>query len=451
MKSPFSAQECGRVQKQRSSSLHLALRGVALVLVLVFGLGLAPAASAQDAGKAPVLPNIYRSTTPVYTISYPFGWTVTELGPESAILAAPSSLSVLFMARQDDFYLDEDLDLTDAMTDGMVAAMLASSECMESNAGERGKFIADNGEWMTVEVTCKIDSSVTMQAVVYISARSAEDAVYMFMGATLDLLFPAQRPTYDAMVASVTFPVDGASTSTSALADAMNDGSAIAEVKVSALNVRQGPGANNSVVAVVHLGDKLTVVGPADNGWLPIITPDGSAGWVSGSTQYVTMMVSSPPQLVQESNPALTPTPAPTRRPQLQPTASPMPTPRNAGGTVQVTVIYPQDADAPAATYAFLSYYDRTAREWINRFILTDADNRATFEIPIEPDGASAVFTPGISMAALKANIDAISAGSALGFRIAADSVDEEIVLRIDATGGILIDSGALQMWGVDE
>lgn len=430
-------------------SLRLALHGAAIALILVLGLSPVLPASAQDAGDAPDLPNIYRSTAPVFTIAYPRDWTVTELGPDSVMLAAPGDMSVLFVMRQDIFYLDEDFDLADAMIDGMVAGMLTSPDCIDSQIGERGEFVADNAEWITVEVTCEIDSLTTMQAVVYLSARHAEDTVYLFMGGTLDLFFPMQRPTYDAMIASVTFPEDGAAIVAPAATDDADSDSAIAEIEVSALNVRQGPGTSYAVVSVVHRGDRCPVVGPEKNGWLPITTPDGEAGWISGAAQYVTLIYPRPPQLVQEIEP--TPTPTPTRRPQIQPTASPTPTSSSAGAVVQVTLIYPKTTGAQGATDAWLSYYDRTAGEWVNQMLLADADNRATFEIPIEPDGNSAVFTPGISIAALKDNIDAISAGDALGFRIPADSIDEEIVLRLDASGGILIESGALQMWGIDE
>lgn len=441
--------KCRRVCTFLTPSLRLALRGAALVLIVVLSLCPVLAASAQDAGDAPALPNIYRSTAPVFTIAYPRGWGVTELGPDSVLLAAPSNLSFLFTMRQDNFYFDEDLDLTAAMTDSMVAGMLASPDCTNSQVGERGEFVASNAEWVTVEATCAIDASFTLQAIIYISARPAEDAIYLFMGATMDLLFPTQRPTYDAMVASVTFPDDRVVTSASTVTDDEGGNRAIAEVKVNTLNVRQGPGTSYAVLGVVHRGDRCAVIGQEKNGWLPITTPDGQAGWISGDAQYVTFIPLPPPQLVQPINPTSTPMPRPTQQPRVQPTAGPTPKPRNEGGAVQVTLIYPQTTGAQGATYAWLSYYDRTTDAWVNRMILTDADSRATFEIPIEPDGNSAVFAPGVSMAALKDNIDAISAGDAYGFRISADSITETIVLRIDASGGILIESGALQIWGI--
>jgi hypothetical protein len=429
------------------SYARLARRSVAIVLILVLGLSPVLPASAQDAGDAPALPNIYRSTAPVFTIAYPRGWGVTELGPDSVLLAAPSNLSFLFTMRQDNFYFDEDLDLSTAMTDSMVAGMLASPDCTNSQVGERGEFVANNAKWITVEATCAIDASFTMQAIIYISAQPAEDAIYLFMGATMDLLFPTQRPTYDAMVASVTFP-DAASAAPAATDDA-GSGSAIAEIEVNTLNVRQGPGTSYAVLGVVHRGDRCPVVGQEKNGWLPITTPDGQAGWISGDAQFVTFIPLAPPQLVQHIDP--TPTPTPIRRPQIQPTASSTPTSSSEGAVVQVTLIYPETTGAQGATYAWLSYYARTTGEWVNQMLLTDADNRATFEIPIEPDGNSAVFTPALSIGAIKEITESITVGRSLGFRIAAKDVGKEIVLRLESSGNLQIESGTLQLWSIDE
>lgn len=50
-------------------------------------------------------------------------------------------------------------------------------------------------------------------------------------------------------------------------------------VDVELLNVRSGPGVNHSVVSRVHLGDKLTVEGTADE-WYYVQLSDGSYGWV---------------------------------------------------------------------------------------------------------------------------------------------------------------------------
>lgn len=63
-----------------------------------------------------------------------------------------------------------------------------------------------------------------------------------------------------------------------------------ATVAVDRLNVRSGPGTNFNRVGAVELGDALIVTGQVNNcGWLQIVTPDELAGWVSGSSQYVTL------------------------------------------------------------------------------------------------------------------------------------------------------------------
>ncbi|MDR1773333.1 MAG: SH3 domain-containing protein [Clostridioides sp.] len=55
-----------------------------------------------------------------------------------------------------------------------------------------------------------------------------------------------------------------------------------AKVNVEALNVRQGPGRNNSVIAGVYKGDVVQITDYA-NGWYKIKKSNGTTGWVSGS------------------------------------------------------------------------------------------------------------------------------------------------------------------------
>ncbi|MCO5208317.1 MAG: trypsin-like peptidase domain-containing protein [Caldilinea sp.] len=63
-----------------------------------------------------------------------------------------------------------------------------------------------------------------------------------------------------------------------------------ATVAVDRLNVRSGPGTNFNRVGAVERGDALIVTGQVNNcGWLQIVTPDELEGWVSGSSQYVTL------------------------------------------------------------------------------------------------------------------------------------------------------------------
>ena len=61
-------------------------------------------------------------------------------------------------------------------------------------------------------------------------------------------------------------------------------------VAVERLNVRSGPGTGYNRVGAVNQGDALIVTGQIDEcSWLQITTPDGVEGWVSGSSQYVTL------------------------------------------------------------------------------------------------------------------------------------------------------------------
>ncbi|MCG8618204.1 MAG: SH3 domain-containing protein [Desulfobacterales bacterium] len=57
------------------------------------------------------------------------------------------------------------------------------------------------------------------------------------------------------------------------------------------LNVRQGPGLGHDILALVRFGNKLTVRGNAP-GWIYVVLPDGSYGWVMGD--YVTRSSNGP-------------------------------------------------------------------------------------------------------------------------------------------------------------
>jgi uncharacterized protein YgiM (DUF1202 family) len=57
-----------------------------------------------------------------------------------------------------------------------------------------------------------------------------------------------------------------------------------ATVTATAINVRQGPGTNYSVIGAAHAGDSLTVTGQnSAAGWYQVQLADGRSGWVSGS------------------------------------------------------------------------------------------------------------------------------------------------------------------------
>ncbi|MCS6826152.1 MAG: trypsin-like peptidase domain-containing protein, partial [Caldilinea sp.] len=65
---------------------------------------------------------------------------------------------------------------------------------------------------------------------------------------------------------------------------------ATATVIVERLNVRNGPGTNYNRVGAVGNGEILMVTGQVNNcSWLQVTTPTGVEGWVSGSSQYVTL------------------------------------------------------------------------------------------------------------------------------------------------------------------
>ncbi|MFO7631021.1 MAG: trypsin-like peptidase domain-containing protein, partial [Caldilinea sp.] len=70
--------------------------------------------------------------------------------------------------------------------------------------------------------------------------------------------------------------------------DVLSGASAI--VIVDRLNVRSGPGTNFNRVGAVASGEALVVIGQTNNcSWLEVVTPGGVEGWVSGSSEYVTL------------------------------------------------------------------------------------------------------------------------------------------------------------------
>jgi hypothetical protein len=63
-------------------------------------------------------------------------------------------------------------------------------------------------------------------------------------------------------------------------------------VKVDTLNVRGGPGTVYDVVGSAHQGDKLRVIGQAnDCGWLKVVVATKPQEWVSGKSDYVSLNV----------------------------------------------------------------------------------------------------------------------------------------------------------------
>jgi TolB protein len=84
-----------------------------------------------------------------------------------------------------------------------------------------------------------------------------------------------------------------------------------AEVLVSSLNVRQGPGVDYPIIGVALAGDKFEVVGVnASGNWVQVVTADGDPGWISGQSAYtrVTGLLSEAPVVPASPPPASTPT-----------------------------------------------------------------------------------------------------------------------------------------------
>lgn len=65
---------------------------------------------------------------------------------------------------------------------------------------------------------------------------------------------------------------------------------ATAEVIAATLNVRSGPGTNYEKVATISKGQTFSVIGQIDNcAWLKVVDASNEEGWVSGSTDFITL------------------------------------------------------------------------------------------------------------------------------------------------------------------
>lgn len=71
-----------------------------------------------------------------------------------------------------------------------------------------------------------------------------------------------------------------------------------AQVIVSALNIRQGPGPDYPVIGVARSGDLLDVTGINNGGdWLQVVTKDGGYGWISGQMPHARLLGAAPQEV----------------------------------------------------------------------------------------------------------------------------------------------------------
>jgi uncharacterized protein YgiM (DUF1202 family) len=128
-----------------------------------------------------------------------------------------------------------------------------------------------------------------------------------------------------------------------------------AVVRVAALNVRNGPGANYSIQEVVRQNDSLHVTGRYGNcAWLQVSTAQGKAGWVSGASQYVTLNLPCT-DLPEIDFAAQASTATPT--PSLPPESTSPSTPVNRSGLAPIAVVQVATLNVrngPGTNYAIL-------------------------------------------------------------------------------------------------
>ncbi|MFC1976269.1 SH3 domain-containing protein [Chloroflexota bacterium] len=90
-----------------------------------------------------------------------------------------------------------------------------------------------------------------------------------------------------------------------------------AEVMVSSLNIRQGPGIDYPIIGVALVGDTFEIVGGSSSHWVQVITNDNTQGWISGKPTYtritgslddMPVVQASPPPVLASANTASTST-----------------------------------------------------------------------------------------------------------------------------------------------
>jgi WD40 repeat protein len=139
---------------------------------------------------------------------------------------------------------------------------------------------------LLVLIACAPGGAAPTPTIVPLRQKSQAQAV----AAATPTASPTPRPpTPTPTLVPTPTPLPPTSTPTST-AEALADEAASvpqAEVVVSALNVREGPGVGYPVIGVAWGGDTLDVTGVNLTGdWLQVLTADGNPGWISGKPAY---------------------------------------------------------------------------------------------------------------------------------------------------------------------
>lgn len=136
---------------------------------------------------------------------------------------------------------------------------------------------------------------------------------------------PSATVEAEALAASeIQEPADGeVETDAEVEAQNANPAAAMAEVIVSALNVREGPGLDYRVLGVARQGDVFEVIGVDQFGyWYRVTLAEDSVGWISAGSEFTRLAVGEEGELpvveaaAAPAGVAVTPTPAPSSTPQ---------------------------------------------------------------------------------------------------------------------------------------
>lgn len=162
--------------------------------------------------------------------------------------------------------------------------------------------------WLVLSA-CAISGGTPTPTIVPLDRSATEQSHSQFDDApptATRLPFPSPTPTRTPL------PVSEISLlSTPAPAPTMPPAAVQAEVIVSALNIRQGPGVEYPAIDTAFAGDEFAVVGVDSAGdWLQVARNDGGLGWISGQSAYTRIVGSLDDVPVAQASPL--PEPGPT-------------------------------------------------------------------------------------------------------------------------------------------
>lgn len=134
---------------------------------------------------------------------------------------------------------------------------------------------------------CQVGNGTPTATIVPLESATLQSQLDDVPPTATRLPYPSPTPTRTPlMITNLTLIPETESTATPTPIATKTDATAQAEVLVSSLNVREGPGIDYPVIGVAYAGETLDIVGTSDSHWVQVITIDGKTGWISDRPVY---------------------------------------------------------------------------------------------------------------------------------------------------------------------